>query len=106
MGDIATATLSGDLTREVELRELPSGTDVARLRVASTARRRSGEEWVERTSYFTVEVYGAPARACAEYLGSQWARASSLTPSWTGTSGPRTRLWPQDQQRPSQRPVP
>jgi single-strand DNA-binding protein len=60
--------LSGNLTREVELREVPSGTDVARLRVASTTRRRNGEEWVDRTSYFTVEVYGAPARACAEYL--------------------------------------
>ena len=55
MRDIATATLTGNLTREVELRPLPSGTEVARLRVASGARRRSGEEWVERTNYFTVE---------------------------------------------------
>jgi single-strand DNA-binding protein len=68
MRDIATATLSGNLTREVELRSPPSGADVARLRVATTTRRRSGEEWVEKTNYFTVEVYGAQARACAEYL--------------------------------------
>ena len=68
MRDIATATLSGNLTREVELRELPSGAEVARLRVATTTRPRSGEEWVEKTNYFTVEVYGAQARACAEYL--------------------------------------
>jgi single-stranded DNA-binding protein len=39
MRDIATTTLSGNLTREVELRELPSGTEAARLRVASTTRR-------------------------------------------------------------------
>jgi hypothetical protein len=38
MRDIATATLSGNLTRDVELRSLPSGTDVARLRVASGTR--------------------------------------------------------------------
>ncbi len=68
MRDIATATLSGNLTRDVELRELPSGGEVARLRVASTARRRNGEEWVEKTNYFTVEVFGAQARACAQYL--------------------------------------
>ena len=37
-------------------------------RVATTTRRRSGDEWVEKTNYFTVEVYGAQARACAEYL--------------------------------------
>ena len=69
MRDIATATLSGNLTREVELRPLPSGTEVARLRVASGTRRRSGEEWVERTNYFTVEVYGPQASLCAERLG-------------------------------------
>jgi len=68
MRDIATATLSGNLTRDVELRELPSGGEVARLRVASSARRRNGEEWVDKTNYFTVEVHGAQARACAEYL--------------------------------------
>ena len=68
MRDIATATLSGNLTRDVELRELPSGTDVARLRVATTTRRRAGEEWVDKTNYFTVEVYGAQARSCAQYL--------------------------------------
>jgi single-strand DNA-binding protein len=69
MRDIATATLSGNLARDVELRELPSGAEVARLRVASTARRRNGEEWVDKTNYFTVEVYGAQARACSQYLG-------------------------------------
>jgi single-strand DNA-binding protein len=68
MRDIATATLSGNLTRDVELRNLPSGTDVARLRVATTTRRRSGEEWIEKTNYFIVEVYGAQARSCAQYL--------------------------------------
>ena len=68
MRDIATATLSGNLTRDVELNQLPSGAEVARLRVASTARRRNGEEWVDKTNYFTIEVYGAQARACAQYL--------------------------------------
>jgi single-strand DNA-binding protein len=68
MRDIATATLSGNLTSDVELRALPSGADVARLRVATTTRRRSGEEWVDKTNYFTVEVFGAQARSCVQYL--------------------------------------
>ena len=68
MRDIATATLSGNLTRDVELRALPSGTDAARLRVAATTRRKAGEEWVDKPNYFTVEVYGAAARSCAQYL--------------------------------------
>jgi single stranded DNA-binding protein len=69
MHDIATATLTGNLTREVDLRPLPSCTEVARLRVASGTRRRNGEEWVEKTNYFTVEVYGPQATLCAERLG-------------------------------------
>src|SRR6202049_1566436 len=68
MRDIATAQLSGNLTRDVDLRSLPSGADIAKLRVASTTRRRAGEEWVDKTNYFTVEVFGAQARSCAEYL--------------------------------------
>jgi single-strand DNA-binding protein len=68
MRDIATAQLSGNLTRDVELRALPSGADAARLRVASTTRRRQGEDWVDKTNYFSVDVFGAQARACAQYL--------------------------------------
>ena len=68
MRDIATTTLSGNLTRDVELRQLPSGADVARLRIATTTRRRAGEEWVDKTNYFTIEVFGGQARACAQYL--------------------------------------
>jgi single-strand DNA-binding protein len=68
MRDIATAQLSGNLTRDVELHTLSSGAAVARLRIASTTRRRDNEEWVDKTNYVTVDVYGAQAQACAQYL--------------------------------------
>ena len=82
MRDIATTTLSGNLTRDVELRQLPSGADVARLRIATTTRRRSGEEWVDKTNYFTVEVFGAQARACAEYLAKGSRVFVDAEPDW------------------------
>ena|SRR6516164_4572555 len=82
MRDIATATLSGNLTRDVELRQLPSGADVARLRVATTTRRRTGEEWVDKTNYFTVEVFGAQARACAQYLARGSRVLVDAEPDW------------------------
>ncbi len=68
MRDIATAQLSGNLTRDVELRTLASGAAIARLRIASTTRRRQGDEWVDKTTYISVDVYGAQAQACAQYL--------------------------------------
>jgi single-strand DNA-binding protein len=82
MRDIATATLSGDLTRDVEVRQLPSGADVARLRLATTTRRRNGEEWVDKTNYFTVEVFGAQARACAQYLAKGSRVLVDAEPDW------------------------
>jgi single-strand DNA-binding protein len=82
MRDIATTTLSGNLTRDVELKQLPSGTEVARLRVASTARRRNGEEWADKTNYFTVEVYGAQARACSQYLSKGSRVVVEAEPDW------------------------
>ena len=82
MRDIATTTLSGNLTRDVELRNLPSGADVARLRVATTTRRRTGEEWVDKTNYFTVEVFGAQARNCAQYLSKGSRVFVDAEPDW------------------------
>jgi len=82
MRDIATTTLSGNLTRDVELRQLPSGADVARLRIATTTRRRNGEEWVDKTNYFTIEVFGAHARACAQYLAKGSRVLVDAEPDW------------------------
>ena len=82
MRDIATTTLSGNLTRDVELRQLPSGADIARLRIATTTRRRNGEEWVDKTNYFTIEVFGAQARACAQYLRKGSRVFVDAEPDW------------------------
>jgi single-strand DNA-binding protein len=68
MRDIATAQLSGHLTRDVELRTPASGAAIARLRVASTTRQRKNEEWVDKTNHLTVDVFGAQAQACAQHL--------------------------------------
>jgi single-strand DNA-binding protein len=82
MRDIATTTLSGNLTRDVELRQLPSGADVARLRVATSTRRRTGEEWVDKTNYFTIEAFGAQARNCAQYLAKGSRVFVDAEPDW------------------------
>ena len=82
MRDIATTTLSGNLTRDVDLRHLPSGADIARLRIASTARRRAGEEWVQKTNYFTIEVFGAHARTCAQHLSKGSRVLVDAEPDW------------------------
>ena len=94
MPDIANATITGNLTGDIELRALPSGADVARLRVARNTRQRSCEEWIDKTNYYTVEVFGGQARNCAQYLhkGSRVAIEGELDwREWTDNESGKRR---------------
>jgi single-strand DNA-binding protein len=58
---------TGNLTRDPELRELPSGTTVCDLRVAVDAMGRAGEP-----GYIDVSVFGKPGEAAAQHLAKGW----------------------------------
>ena len=62
--------LTGNLTRDPELRSLPSGSSVCSLRVACNTRRKDNAtgEWVDKPNYFSVTVWGAQGENCARYL--------------------------------------
>lgn len=66
---INRVVLVGRLTRDAELRSLPSGSSVCDLRIACNGGRRdtSSGELRERPNYFDVSVYGAPADTVARY---------------------------------------
>jgi len=67
--NINRVVLTGNLTRDPELRALPSGTSVCSLRVACNTRRKNASgEWVDKPNYFDVTVWGAQGERCAEYL--------------------------------------
>jgi single-strand DNA-binding protein len=67
--NINRVVLTGNLTRDPELRSLQSGTSVCSLRIASNARRRnSSGEWVDKPNYFSVTVWGAQGENCARFL--------------------------------------
>lgn len=67
--DISRVTLTGRLTRDVELRTTPGGTAVSDLRVAfTTSRKESTGEWVDHSNFVDVTVWGRTAEVCAEYL--------------------------------------
>lgn len=67
--DINRIVMTGNLTRDPDLRALPSGTSICNLRIASNTRRRStGGEWEEKPNYFDVTVWGAQGENCARFL--------------------------------------
>jgi single-strand DNA-binding protein len=66
--NINVVVITGNLTRDPELRSLPSGTSVCELRVAVNSRRKEGQEWVDKPNFFDVTVWGAQGENCAAYL--------------------------------------
>ncbi len=66
---INRVVLVGRLTRDPELRALPSGTSVCALRIACNSIRRDAEgAFTERPNYFDVSVFGASADAVSRYV--------------------------------------
>lgn len=67
--DINRAFLVGRLTRDPELRALPSGASVCSLRLACNGFRREPDGGTtERPNYFDVSVFGAPAESVSTYM--------------------------------------
>jgi len=67
--NINRVVLTGNLTRDPELRSTQSGTSVCSLRIACNTRRKtSAGEWVDKPNYFDVTVWGAPGENCARFL--------------------------------------
>ena len=68
--NVNVVVITGNLTRDPELRSLSSGTSVCKLRVAVNSRRKdsSSGEWVDKPNYFDVTVWGAQGENCATYL--------------------------------------
>jgi single-strand DNA-binding protein len=68
--NVNVVVITGNLTRDPELRSLSTGTSVCKLRVAVNSRRKdsSSGEWVDKPNYFDVTVWGAQGENCATYL--------------------------------------
>ncbi|MEI6970684.1 MAG: single-stranded DNA-binding protein [bacterium] len=69
MASMNKVILMGNLTKDPELKELPSGTPVADMRLAlnETYTDRSGKK-VEKVCYIDVVVWERQAQTCAQYL--------------------------------------
>jgi single-strand DNA-binding protein len=66
---INRVVLVGRLTRDPELRSLPSGVSVCGLRIACSSSRKDAEgDYHERPNFFDVSVYGGPAESVSRYM--------------------------------------
>ena len=68
--NINRVIITGNLTRDPELRSLQSGMSVCSLRVACNTRRKDNQtgEWVDKPNYLSVTVWGRQGENAAQYL--------------------------------------
>ena len=68
--NINKVVLTGNLTRDPELRSTPSGFQICELRVAVNTRRKDNQsgEWVDKPNYFDVKIFGRQGENAAQYL--------------------------------------
>ncbi len=69
MASFNRVILVGNLTRDPELRYIPSGTAVTDIGLAVNDRRKNAQgEWVEETTFVDVTLWGRQAEVATEYL--------------------------------------
>ena len=68
--NINRVVITGNLTRDPELRSTGGGTPVCSLRIASNTRRNNQTtgDWEDKPNYFDVTVWGAQGENCARFL--------------------------------------
>jgi single-strand DNA-binding protein len=68
--NINVVVITGNLTKDPELRSTGGGTSVCELRVAVNSSRKNGQtgQWEDKANYFDVVVWGAQGENCANYL--------------------------------------
>jgi single-strand DNA-binding protein len=68
MSDLAIAVIVGRLTRDAELKYTNSGQAVCHFSVATGSRRKKGDQWVEESSFWDVDLWGKAGESINQYL--------------------------------------
>lgn len=68
MASFNRVILVGNLTRDPELRYIPSGTAVSEVGLAVNDRVKRNDQWVDETTFVDVTLWGRTAEIANEYL--------------------------------------
>jgi single-strand DNA-binding protein len=68
MASFNRVILVGNLTRDPELRYIPSGTAVSEIGLAVNDRVKKGDQWVDETTFVDITLWGRTAEVANEYL--------------------------------------
>lgn len=66
--DVNSVILIGNLTRDIEVSYLQSGTAVGNLSIAVNRSVKRGDKWEDEASFFDVTLFGKSAETLKQYL--------------------------------------
>jgi single-strand DNA-binding protein len=97
VSNINTVALSGNLTRDPELRHTPSGFAIAKLGIAVNKSKKNpdGDGYIEEGHFFDVDVLGNFGELCARKLrkGDRISVQGELEyQSWESEGGKRSKV--------------
>lgn len=97
MGNVNSVTLSGNLTRDPELRTTPSGFNIAKLGIAVNKSKKdpNGDGYIEEGHFFDIDVLGN----FGELVSRKLRKGDRLTvqgeleyQSWESEGGKRSKV--------------
>ena len=68
MSDLAIAVVVGRLTRDAELKYTNSGQAICHFSVATSSRRKKGDQWVDESSFWDVDLWGKQGESINQSL--------------------------------------
>lgn len=68
MADLSVAVIVGRLTRDAELKYTNSGQAICHFSVATSSRRKKGDQWVDESSFWDVDLWGKQGETINQYL--------------------------------------
>jgi single-strand DNA-binding protein len=86
--------LFGNLTRDPELKSLPSGIQVASFGLATNRRVKRNERWEDVAEFHNIVTFGKTAELVSQYMhkgGSLFVEGRLQTRSWEGDKGKQYR---------------
>ena len=95
MASFNRVVLLGNLTRDIELRYIGSGTAVTDIGLAVNDRVKKNDQWVDETTFVDITLWGRTAEVANEYLskGSSVLIEGRLKmESWEKDGQKRTKL--------------
>ncbi|OHD19464.1 MAG: single-stranded DNA-binding protein [Spirochaetes bacterium GWD1_61_31] len=68
MADLSIAVLVGRLTRDAELKYTNGGQAICHFSVATSSRRKKGDQWVDEASFWDIDLWGKQGETLNQYL--------------------------------------